>query len=134
VKRFRLWLIALIVLALLVAGKFAMDSARPASSARGHGAGGGGPTPVRVAVLKSERLADRITSVGTVLPNERVDVRSEISGRVREIHFTGRRTVASPMQFRNERVFMGGELRPPEFDRAVADAGRIAQIIGAARG
>jgi membrane fusion protein (multidrug efflux system) len=40
-----------------------------------------------VSVLKSERLGDRVTSVGTVLPNERVDVRSEINGRVREIHF-----------------------------------------------
>ncbi len=83
-------MIALVVLALFVAGKFAMDSARPASSARGGpgGRGGvGGPTSVRIAILKTERLADRITSVGTVLPNERVDMRSEISGRIREIHF-----------------------------------------------
>ncbi|MBI5879785.1 MAG: copper homeostasis protein CutC [Chloroflexi bacterium] len=53
---------------------------------------------------------------------------------VREIHFTGRRTVPSAMQYRNERVFMGGELRPPEFDRSIANAERIARIIGAARG
>jgi membrane fusion protein (multidrug efflux system) len=97
VKRFRPWLIAVILVGLLVAGKFAMDSGRPAASARGGGAGGRGPggaTPVRVTVLSSEKLADRITSVGTILPNERVDVRSEISGRVTGIHFKEGQRVA----------------------------------------
>lgn len=51
---------------------------------------------------------------------------------VREIHFTGRQSTPSAMQYRNERVFMGGELRPPEFDRKVADAARITRTIGAA--
>jgi membrane fusion protein (multidrug efflux system) len=65
-----------------------MQEEKPASFAlRGGGRGGSGPTAVRIAILHSERLSDRIASVGTVLPNERVDVRSEISGRVRAIQF-----------------------------------------------
>jgi membrane fusion protein (multidrug efflux system) len=90
VKRIRTWLIVIIGLAILVAGKLAMHSDRPAASSRGGQGGrgaGGGPTAVQIAVLKTERLGDRITSVGTVLPNERVDIRSEISGRVRGIQF-----------------------------------------------
>lgn len=89
-KRFRPWLISLLVVAILVAGKFAMQSEHSAASGRSTGPGGRGPggaTPVRIAVITSERLADRIVSVGTILPNERVDVRSEISGRVTGIHF-----------------------------------------------
>lgn len=35
--------------------------------------------------------------------------------KVREVHLTGFAEVESKMRFRNERVFMGGTLRPPEF-------------------
>jgi membrane fusion protein (multidrug efflux system) len=90
VKRIRTWLVVAIVLAILVAGKLAMNGNRPAASTRaggGAGRGAGGPIAVQIDVLKTERLGDRVTSVGTVLPNERVDVRSEIIGRVRAIHF-----------------------------------------------
>jgi membrane fusion protein (multidrug efflux system) len=38
-------------------------------------------------VLDTRRMADRVTTVGTVLANEEVDVRSEISGRVETISF-----------------------------------------------
>jgi hypothetical protein len=34
-------------------------------------------------------------------------------------------SVESPMRFRNPRIFMGGELRPPEFARMVTDANRV---------
>lgn len=35
----------------------------------------------------------------------------------REIHFAALETVASGMRFRRSHVYMGGELRPPEYDR-----------------
>lgn len=41
---------------------------------------------------------------------------------VSEIHIGTRQPVESGMHFRNERVFMGGELRPPEYLRLVAAA------------
>ena len=41
--------------------------------------------------------------------------------QVSEIHIGTRHPVESGMQFRNERVFMGGELRPPEYLRLIAN-------------
>lgn len=37
--------------------------------------------------VKAEKLENKIFSTGTVLPNEQVEIRSEISGRVTGIHF-----------------------------------------------
>lgn len=43
----------------------------------------------------------------------------------KEIHVSGSGTVQSRMQFRNTRVFMGRELRAPEFSWSAVDPGRI---------
>jgi copper homeostasis protein len=45
--------------------------------------------------------------------------------RAKEIHVTGSDLMASPMQYRNERVYMGTELRSPEYCRTVTTADRI---------
>lgn len=47
----------------------------------------------------------------------------------REVHVLLATTVESPMQYRNPRVFMGGELRPPEYTRAVTDAERLRALV-----
>ena len=47
---------------------------------------------------------------------------------VREVHVIGPMTLDSPMQYRNPRVFMGGELRPPEYARTVTDPARIREL------
>src|SRR5262245_24694856 len=47
---------------------------------------------------------------------------------VRELHVTGTTSVESPMRFRNPRVFMGGELRPPEYSRATTDPEKISAL------
>jgi copper homeostasis protein len=52
---------------------------------------------------------------------------------VSEVHVTGFSTVESPMVYRNRRVFMGGELRPPEYSRLVTDSGQIRQLREQAR-
>jgi copper homeostasis protein len=46
-----------------------------------------------------------------------------------EFHMTAFSTVDSTMQYRNPRPFMGGELRPPEYARAVTDARRVRNLI-----
>jgi copper homeostasis protein len=51
---------------------------------------------------------------------------------VREVHVTGFRAVESPMVYRNPRVFMGGELRPPEYLRYVVDPSRIRELRSSA--
>jgi copper homeostasis protein len=50
-----------------------------------------------------------------------------------EIHFAARAPVESAMRFRRAEVFMGGELRPPEYERLETAAGSVAAVIGAAR-
>jgi copper homeostasis protein len=49
--------------------------------------------------------------------------------QAREVHVTAWKTRDSPMSFRNERLFMGGELRPSEFSRRVTDAGRVRALV-----
>ena len=47
---------------------------------------------------------------------------------VKEIHLTGFADVESEMKYRNERIYMGGTLRPPEFSRSVTSAEVIKKI------
>jgi copper homeostasis protein len=47
---------------------------------------------------------------------------------VHEVHVTGFVRVESEMKYRNERVFMGGKLRPPEYSRPVTSAAAIQTI------
>jgi len=49
----------------------------------------------------------------------------------REVHVYAPMTVESRMRYRNDRCFMGGELRPPEFSLTVTDADRIQAFVRA---
>ena len=42
---------------------------------------------VRLEVLRAEKLGDRILTVGSILSNEEVEIRSEISGKVEKVYF-----------------------------------------------
>ena len=48
-----------------------------------------------------------------------------------EFHFAAFAPEASGMRWRNEAVFMGGALRPPEYDRAATTAGAISAVTTA---
>ena len=52
----------------------------------------------------------------------------------REIHFAALEPEAGGMRFRRHHVFMGGELRAPEYDRLVTSAGSIRSVIARASG
>ena len=45
-----------------------------------------------------------------------------------EIHVTGFSKIESEMRYRNERVFMGGAMRPPEYLRSITDADKISRL------
>ena len=47
----------------------------------------------------------------------------------KEIHVTGTRTKNSVMTFRNDRCFMGGVIRPPEYSMIITDADRIRALV-----
>ncbi|WP_223815877.1 copper homeostasis protein CutC [Adhaeribacter rhizoryzae] len=48
-----------------------------------------------------------------------------------EFHLSARKKMPGNMQYRNERVSMGGELRLPEFELAVADTEKITSALNA---
>ena len=48
---------------------------------------------------------------------------------VREVHFAAMRMISSAMTFRNERVYMGGTLRPPEYESQVTDHGAVTAML-----
>jgi copper homeostasis protein len=52
----------------------------------------------------------------------------------REIHFAALEPAASGMRFRRPHVFMGKELRPPEYDRLESSAATIGAIVAKASG
>jgi copper homeostasis protein len=49
--------------------------------------------------------------------------------RPREIHFAALELAHGGMSFRRPHVFMGGELRPPEYDRLVTSAATIRAVM-----
>jgi membrane fusion protein, multidrug efflux system len=51
------------------------------------GGGKGGPTFVEVLVISASKLEEKIQSTGTIIPNEEVEIRSEILGRITHIGF-----------------------------------------------
>jgi len=75
--------IALVALAL---PKLRPSKESPNSSGR-PGSGRGGVMTVRTEIIRSEKVNDRIVAVGTVLPNEEVEIRSETSGKIEKIFF-----------------------------------------------
>ena len=48
-----------------------------------------------------------------------------------EFHFAAFASAPSAMRWRNEAVFMGGALRPAEYERAATTAGAIRAVTGA---
>ena len=57
----------------------------------------------------------------------------EITG-AKEMHFAARQPVASAMRFRRPDMYMGGELRPPEYERLETNAKAVAAVIAGAQG
>lgn len=72
---------------------------------------------------------NRIKIMGCGNLNERNIAKFVEKTKVKEVHFTGFGEVQSQMKHRNNQVFMGGTLRPPEYFRDVTDAQIINNVI-----
>ena len=76
-----------------------------------------------------ERAGERII----VMPGGGITARNAgriiAEARPREIHFAALELAEGGMRFRRPHVFMGGELRPPEFDRLVTSADTIRAVM-----
>jgi membrane fusion protein (multidrug efflux system) len=66
-------------------GKGAAGKGGPAGGKAGNG-GGGGPTPVQVYVVKATSLADEVAATGSVLADESVIIKSELSGKITSLN------------------------------------------------
>ena len=70
-----------------------------------------------------------------VMPGGGISVRNvqKIIGAtgVKEVHLSARAAVESAMEYRNSRVFMGGTLRPPEFNWKSTDEGVVRSVVSA---
>ena len=88
--------------------------------------------PLIVDLMK--RAGDRIVIMpGGGITSRNVE-RIVTQTRPREIHFAALEPAASAMRFRREHVFMGGELRPPEYERLASSAAAIGAIVAKASG
>jgi copper homeostasis protein len=80
------------------------------------------------------RAGDRII----VMPGGGITARNAerilAAAKPREIHFAALEPAAGGMRFRREHVFMGGELRPPEYDRLATSAATIRAVMAKAAG
>jgi copper homeostasis protein len=54
------------------------------------------------------------------------------AAKPKEIHFAALEPESGGMQFRRQHVFMGGELRPPEYDRLVTSVSTIQSVMAKA--
>jgi len=75
------------------------------------------------------RAGDRIIIMpGGGITSRNVD-RIVDAARPREIHFAALHLQPGGMTFRRDHVFMGGELRPPEYDRLVTSASGVRAVM-----
>lgn len=74
------------------------------------------------------RAGDRLIVMPGAGFNERNVARVVAQTGAKEIHVTGFADVASGMRYRNERVFMGRTLRPPEYTREVTSAAAVQSL------
>lgn len=88
--------------------------------------------PLIVDLMK--RAGDRIV----IMPGGGITARNVerivAQARPGEIHFAALEPIASAMRFRRGHVFMGGELRPPEYDRLESSQAVIGAIVAKAGG
>ena len=89
-KQTKLILVGVILLLIAVAYFYPRLATQPEGAAPGaSGPKGGGDQPLAVKVikLKKETLNNQLQVSGTVLPNESVDIKAEISGLVTKVNF-----------------------------------------------
>ncbi len=83
-----LWIgVAVLAIALLLVPRFVGGDAEAEAPAR-SGPPGSDTLAVTVAPVSQELLEDRVTTTGTLLPWEAVDLRAEVAGRVTGINFS----------------------------------------------
>jgi len=106
-KQTKLLLLLGILVLVAIAYFYPRWSGQQETAPSGAGAGAGGPMdplPVTVIKLKKEPLSNQLQVSGTVLPNESVEIKPEISGLVTKINFKEGQVVSkgTPLVYLND--------------------------------
>ncbi|MEY2705286.1 MAG: hypothetical protein RL407_1348 [Bacteroidota bacterium] len=106
-KQTKLLLLLGILVLVAIAYFYPRWSGQQESAPSGAGPGAGGPMdplPVTVIKLKKEPLSNQLQVSGTVLPNESVEIKPEISGLVTKINFKEGQVVSkgTPLVYLND--------------------------------
>lgn len=89
--------------------------------ARGNRSAAASGTPVEAIVVKTQPLEDRITTTGTLMANEEVELRSEISGRVTGIFFDeGTRVKKGALLLKLNDQDLQAQFKRKQFEQALA--------------
>ena len=92
----------------------------------------GGEANVMSGIIKLKELVEKYNDKIIIMPGSGINERNieYIKGTVKanEYHMTANKTVNSVMEYKNENVFMGAALRPPEFSVKYTDANKVKNI------
>ena len=81
------WGVGILGVVLLLAIPKLRSSDAEAPPGGGRGPGGGGPASVTVEVVSPRPLTDGVSTTGTLLPNEEVELVGETTGRITQVAF-----------------------------------------------
>lgn len=82
-------IVIILVVGVLLAIKFMFfPSNSSTQDSKGGKPGGGGPSNVSAIVIKPEMLSNEVYASGTIMANEEVELRPELSGKITQLNFT----------------------------------------------
>lgn len=79
--------VIVVILILIILPKINFSENEQPQAGQQQNKGGGGPLPVKGYIVKAERLGNNVITSGTVLANEEVELKSEVSGKIVRIAF-----------------------------------------------
>ncbi|WP_286032533.1 copper homeostasis protein CutC [Brachyspira pilosicoli] len=92
----------------------------------------GGEANVMSGIIKLKELVEKYNDKIIIMPGSGINERNieyiNDTVKANEYHMTANKTVESVMQYKNENVFMGASLRPPEFSVKYTDENKVKNI------
>ncbi|MEI0476591.1 copper homeostasis protein CutC [Brachyspira pulli] len=92
----------------------------------------GGEANVMSGIIKLKELVEKYNNKIIIMPGSGINERNieyiKDTIKANEYHMTANKTVNSIMEYRNENVFMGAALRPPEFSIKYTDENKVKNI------
>ena len=92
----------------------------------------GGEANVMSGIIKLKELVEKYNDKIIIMPGSGINERNieyiKDIVKANEYHMTANKTVNSLMEYKNENVFMGAALRPPEFSVKYTDENKVKNI------